>query len=285
MTEEQMSDAQRLNAVNCSGYPFQIAVEQFVESMPHWQGKKWQVLHKEYPWHDNDTNRSGFIDIIINNSNKILVIECKRILDKEWIFLNPITVNNCRNTQVTLTLDNETKNINWIRKNNGLNTRLCMFSVVHKKQESKQKDDNTLNQDKKRFFTIDQIASELVEATDAFAMDKEADYRNYCSQQKFIYYYSVIVTTAKLFTCDFEPSSICKSTGNIPESSQIYPVPYVGYEKKLSTKKYISNKSDEINCSKHAKNHMVYVVNIESFDSFLKEMLYEEYSEFVNYNK
>jgi hypothetical protein len=73
----------RREQVNRTGFPFQIAVAEELRRTQSRHG--WTVLASEVPW------ASGFIDLVIAREDCLAVLECKRALDdqdpQEWIFL------------------------------------------------------------------------------------------------------------------------------------------------------------------------------------------------------
>jgi hypothetical protein len=82
--------------VNASGLLYQLRVESEVQATR--DSHQWQVLAREHPWHNAESGKSGYIDLILDNGpiqrgggGQIrLVIECKRISgDAAWVFLAP----------------------------------------------------------------------------------------------------------------------------------------------------------------------------------------------------
>jgi hypothetical protein len=83
------SDEKLMNLVNTSGFPFQIAISNLVKERKDEHG--WSVFSSEAPWDNPVTGRSGYIDLILQNSHdtQLMVIECKRVRDARWVFLVP----------------------------------------------------------------------------------------------------------------------------------------------------------------------------------------------------
>lgn len=73
--------------INGSGFPFQIAVTDFVKRGK--QDSDCRVLFTEHSWRDSAGEYSGFIDLVVASDifPYIFVIECKRHLDGVWVFL------------------------------------------------------------------------------------------------------------------------------------------------------------------------------------------------------
>jgi len=73
------------DTVNQSGYPLQIAIAHAVKARTNTHG--WRVLYEEHAW--KYEGREGFIDIVLEqeDSQVVLLVECKRPKDGEWVFL------------------------------------------------------------------------------------------------------------------------------------------------------------------------------------------------------
>jgi hypothetical protein len=76
----------QLEVVDRSGYPLQMAIAQAVESSRQAHG--WRVLYEEHSW-KHQRGDHGFLDIVLENDamKVVLLIECKRIQNKEWVLL------------------------------------------------------------------------------------------------------------------------------------------------------------------------------------------------------
>src|ERR1700722_3513847 len=81
-----MTEKPQLKLVNRSGYPLQIAIARAVKQGSGSHG--WTVLYEEHSWKGAD--REGFIDIALEHDNLqvVLIVECKRLQDAEWIFFS-----------------------------------------------------------------------------------------------------------------------------------------------------------------------------------------------------
>ena len=75
--------------VNSSGFPLQIGIEHFVEKTSENHG--WKVLYREHSWNNPESNISGFVDLVLadESGTSIMVVECKRVQNTNWIFLLP----------------------------------------------------------------------------------------------------------------------------------------------------------------------------------------------------
>ena len=82
-----MNASPSLQIANDSGFPLQIAVERHVADTVRTHG--WTVRYSEHSWSNAAEGASGFIDIVLQDSNEttFLVLECKRVRDADWVFL------------------------------------------------------------------------------------------------------------------------------------------------------------------------------------------------------
>jgi hypothetical protein len=117
---------------------------------------------------------------------------------------------------------------------------------------------------------LERIASDLVSATEAYACE-EKGYQAAISDALRMYF-SVIVTTASLKVCSFDPNQITLLDGKI-DQSEFVEVPYVRFRKQLSTRQPTNNPpgSSDRNDLVRAKEHTVFVVNSEAIKDFLLE--------------
>src|ERR1700758_2575075 len=70
--------AQLLEWVNQSGFPFQTALEALIAgTATRW---RWKVTHTEEAWKNGSDDRDGFIDLVVENEPRTvaLIVEAKR---------------------------------------------------------------------------------------------------------------------------------------------------------------------------------------------------------------
>jgi len=81
-----VTDPELLRLANESGFPLQIAIEHVVRQTSAAHG--WQVRHSEHAWHNPADGQSGFIDLVLSDSNGFAyaVVECKRVRNTTWLF-------------------------------------------------------------------------------------------------------------------------------------------------------------------------------------------------------
>lgn len=140
--------------LNSSGFPFQIAVESAIANI-----SGWKVSKREYPWRNNDTKQNGFIDIIAEKNSVTLVIECKRVRDAEWIFLcSPKNMNRSHARFWVNRVEVQKQAIGWYDGQVEPSSPEADFCVV-------------IGQDDRKPL-LENIASELTSATEAFAVEE-----------------------------------------------------------------------------------------------------------------
>jgi hypothetical protein len=75
--------------VDKSGFPLQIGVSHLINTGTKSHG--WCVQYSEHAWRNDADDNAGFIDLVLENKTRqmALVVECKRVQDTSWVFLNP----------------------------------------------------------------------------------------------------------------------------------------------------------------------------------------------------
>ena len=213
--------------VNLSGFPLQIGLKNVIEQTS--LGHGWRVLSEEHPWMHNEANKEGFIDLILaDNVNTFrMIIECKRVRDTEWIFLNPSTdIRSTRHARFWHSLIDEqgshVKVFDWTDIDIYPPTPEAMFCVIP-------------GQDSKSPPMLERVAGDLVNAVEIFAAE-ELSRGKYDNSDFKRFYIPTIVTTAELKICKFDPANISIKDGEIPNDAEFETVPFIRFRKSLSTK-------------------------------------------------
>ena len=183
--------------VNSSGFPLQIGIEHFVKKTS--DGHGWKVLYKEHSWKNPNSNNSGFIDLVLVDElgTSIMVVECKRVQNTNWIFLLPSErQKRRRHARAWVSRSNGDDNVkffDWIDITPDPFSPESMFCVVP-------------GQDKKSRPMLERVTAELIEATEALAIE---DLHLFSNKHDFVrIYLNVIITTADLSLCSFDPHDI-----------------------------------------------------------------------------
>lgn len=252
-----MDDQKLQDFVNQSGFPLQIAISQTVESNTKNHG--WKVLYSEHAW-QQDHGEEGFIDLVLEDQYRtsVLVVECKRVLDTTWVFLQP---NNETSTESTAKLwvsyaNSDKVILGWAEMSNHPTSHQSSFCVVP-------------GQDSKARPMLERNAANLISATAALALEERENFQ--LSPLSVRMYGSVLVTTATLKVCSFDPSNISITDGKINES-QFSEVDFVRFRKQLSSDSLMNNASRPESATElaSAKEHTVFVVNAKALNTFLK---------------
>jgi hypothetical protein len=263
--------------VNRSGFPLQIGIAHLIEHTTKDHG--WRVLYTEHEWSNlfsskPERDKEGFIDIVLENEYRtvVAVIECKRVKDVvDWIFLQPgEELKDEGNTKVLLVAPNQ-------RYPNG--TPYCYhewIDIPDLRPLSPQAAFCVMpGHDHMARPLLERIASELIPATEALA-EEERRFAFHDVSQPFRMYLNIIVTTAKLGVCTFNPLTISLADGTLEPISYAI-IPYVRFRKQLSRNNQILLATPEraasgISFDKqlvNLKEHTVFVVNAEKLIEFL----------------
>jgi len=247
--------------VDSSGFPLQIRIEHLVNSTSSSHG--WKVRYKEHPWRNIDTGSSGFIDLVLidKHSTSSMVIECKRKQDSDWIFLLPSKeLENRRRARVWITKSKSPTGdaFDWADISTEPSTPESEFCAV-------------LGHDNRSRPMIERIAADVIESTEALAYEEN----NLTLDFNYMIYFNIVITTAKLWLCNFDPEDISTDTGIIEENKTNFKnVSYLRFRKSLSTKPVDKLNLAEKNYSNliKAKENTVFVVNSGKFVEFLNNI-------------
>lgn len=243
--------------VNSSGFPLQLGLERLVQETQREHG--WHFLSREHPWRNEIVSGGGFIDLIIENQpqTQAMVIECKRVRDTAWIFLVPnkdIKHRRHANAWLHWKRGPENSYFDWEDLTLDPVSPESEFCVIP-------------GHDPKSRPMLERTAAELIDATEALALE-ERSLSGYGVGPLRIYF-SVIITTAELKVCNFDPVDIDIRSGEI-ENSCFSTVPFVRFRKCLSTRPPMNSKFKNIAELGKATERTVFIVNSGSVLDFLK---------------
>jgi hypothetical protein len=254
-------DIQKLtDTVNQSGFPLQIGVTALVKRTTNQHG--WKVLFLEHSWKNDLNNDSGFVDVVLEDRHRtsVMLLECKRVLDSAWIFLNP---------NPTAKITSHAKA--WLtRYSHDCFTHLCWADLSLNPDSPESEFCVVPGQDSKSKPMLERLSAEVVSATEAIALE-EKDYQAQITDALRMYF-SVIVTTAKLKVCTFAPEKVSLADGKVVDP-KFTDVSFIRFRKQLSTRpaSIPLNVVDGFNTFVRAKEHTVFVVNAEALPKFLLE--------------
>lgn len=219
-----------MSLVNATGFAFQLAVEELVQLSA--DRHKWSVTSREHGWRDQD-DTPRFVDLVLTRGQIHLVVECKRPRDAQWVFLVPDAPKG-RRAELRRHF-----RAAWLRNEetpDGLRaiTSLSDFQLEPTSWESSfcairgasERDQPML----------DRVCAELTSSADAIlsqqlSVDGRSDLKNLMLRDARIWIaVPLIVTTAGLRVCRFDPGSVSTHTGEIPRGvarfEQVHEVRY-----------------------------------------------------------
>lgn len=252
----------QLDSVNRSGYPLQVAIARAVEARRKEHG--WRVLYEEHSW--KSPQGEGFIDIVLEHDNMqvVLLIECKRIQNKEWILLPSDGNRTGRHHARARRVEREDGRVKahfpqWSDEPCDPRTPEAMFCVMPKDA---------------RDPTVERVGADLISAAEALERE-EAPYLDRRGGNSRRLYFCAIVTTAELTLCEFDPGTISLEDGMIPAGARFHKVGAARFTKQLSTRPLsgvpVGLYGEEAYALVKAKERTVFLINTLILDSFLDE--------------
>ena len=189
------------------------------------------------------------------------MIECKRILDGPWLFINSDNdQKNRTRAKAWLTAEsiNSRKWFDWADLQVTPACQEAQFCVMQGK-------------DQKSRPIIERTAANIVSSTEAFATEDRADIINHSDLRIYI---SAIVTTAPLFFCDIPANGISLKNGQ-GDSQSFTPRPFIRLRKQLSTRpptpiQNVTSMMPQLKANQ--KERTVFIVNAEHIVDFLLEL-------------
>jgi hypothetical protein len=250
--------------VNSTGFPLQLGVKRKIEESV--TQHKWIVTSMEHPWQHLESGDTGYADLILKMrcNTQIMVVECKRMLDTEWIFLCPSKSPGTpprqwivSKTWISYVLNKEVKKFGWDGMNIkpvGYRSEFCGIPKM----------------DNKATTMLEKIGSELIDATESIAFQE----KQLCKEGNFLRaYHPIIITTAALKVCKFSPTDI-NETGEITKC-EFEEVPFLRFHKCLGGR--LSDVSQLQDLPDVLKEHerTIHVVNSAHIVGFLRNWEYE----------
>lgn len=251
--------------VNRSGFPLQIAVEDSVARSKKEHG--WTVLHREHAW-QHPAGLKGFSDLILEDRHRssVLVVECKRVLDSDWIFLaeqDPDKTTAMR-LWVNNTADHGKEHTGYFDVRSYPPSFESNFCVVPGSNSS----DRPL---------LERVAADVLFGTESLALEEFP----YLAARKFGFrcYASIIVTTASLHLSQINPTSIDLATGTA-SSQSISPVPWLRFRKQFTPDFAVQpgNLDWSFTDLATAREKVVFVVHATELSGFLKKWSFDSSS-------
>jgi hypothetical protein len=255
-----MNDDKLSEAVNKSGFPLQIGLENLITETGGSHG--WKVIFNEHSWKNPTDGSSGFIDLILEDrfGTSILIVESKRVLETSWVFL----IEDERQLR-------RRHAKSWFMRY--FDSKFTYFGLKELTLEptTPQSQYCVVNgQDPKSKPMLERVAADVVSSIEGFATEEKDLHLK--DREALRMYFGVIVTTAKLKVCSFDPANISIADGKV-QDAKYTEVPYLRFRKQLTShyevpEHYAVGGYQEIS---RAKESTVFVVNAEAIPQFLRD--------------
>jgi hypothetical protein len=247
-----------LKLVNASGFLFQLRVEDEVNKTSSKHHKT--VLAREHRWVDPVTQNEGFIDLILTTgTNGRMVLECKRVIDANWIFPVPVWAKVVTHANIlwSYKIDENRQVAAWDKLELYPESLESSFCIVR-------------GQGEKDKPMLERIASILLRSTECLA-EEEEQYPRSPGLRGIRFYFPIIVTTAKLMIFRYSPSNIDLSSGQIPDG-EFQEVPFLRFTKSMSTRLSSSKLPTTLPESARESQRTVFVMNADSLSTSLLDL-------------
>ena len=244
-----------LNLANSSGFLFQLGVEQVISTSYSSHGKR--IVAREHRWQDLETGVEGFIDLVLTTgTHGKMVLECKRVRDAQWIFLVGEQADMTRKARVLWSGEPSTgkQAIAWDEFNLVPPSLESQFCIVRGQSSGQQP-------------MLERISSIVVRASEALATE-EMQFPREPGRSGYQFYFPVIVTTAELLACKFDPLEIDLLSGELPDAS-FEEVPFVRFTKSLSSAHSSSMPPRDLQESARESQRTVFVISVKKLADVL----------------
>lgn len=255
----EVTDPELLRIANDSGFPLQIALQHLVNGATATHG--WRVCHSEHAWTNPADSQSGFIDLVVRDQHDCanFVIECKRVRNATWLFLNSSGSAKPRRhskSWVTRCRGGQIDKFGWNEVPIDPATQEAQYCAVRGQSTN---DKNTF---------LERVAGELVSSTEALAVE-ERDYHRE-NEDSLRFYFNAIVTTARLKVAEFDPSHLSVTDGTLTDAI-FHEVPFVRVRKQFSMRPANLTQADWLRRDDpdYRRENTVFVINADSLNDFL----------------
>jgi hypothetical protein len=247
-----------LKLVNAAGFLFQLRVEQEIKQTH--REHRWSVLSCEHRWTDPDSHEEGFIDLVLENDEfrSYMVIECKRVgPGTTWVFLVPdASAAAMQRARLLWTYTHSDRSAaDWAE-----------FRVVASPESAF----CTLRgQNEKSRPMLERLAGILLRSTECLANADLQLHRSPSSRSTRIYV-PVIITTADLQICRFDPVSVDLLDGRLPpETAEFESVPFLRFRKSLSSTMQPRTQPSDLTQASAESERTVFVVSAAGIADWL----------------
>lgn len=243
--------------VNSSGFPFQLAVENEIQSIS--SQTQWSIITREHPWRSTSDEAEGFIDLVVGHGTVRLVIECKRPRGGLWVFL----ISDKRQESV------KKFRVCWAhcKPNRPDLVGWNDFDILPTSPESefcviRGQDDNTKP-------LLERLGRYVLSSAEALATE-ELNLIRSTQIDHLRLMVPVIVTSAELKICKLSPEKISVSNGTITDS-EFKTVPWIRFRKSLAVSEVEYSEFNELSEITEKKERSLFVINSSHLTDFLKK--------------
>ncbi len=216
-------------------------------------------MYTEHSWINRQDDQSGFIDIVLQDREAHLIVECKRVKNATWVFIPEDGIAKPRR-QAKAWVSRQGLYFGWHDLWVDPMCSEATYCAVHGQASDG------------RNPMLERICGELVSATEAFATEHVDYYRDPAMPPRR-FYFNVVVTTAELKVAQFQPGDISLKEGTLDKAtSTAQDVPYIRFRKQMSLRErrltfddYKSEVKPNV-----AKENTVFVVRASALLDFLK---------------
>lgn len=191
--------------LNKSGFPFQIALKNVIESARKQNLHDWIVSEQELPWKNEERGTEGYVDLVLEGDSTKLVIESKRVLNNSnWLFLNASDSSEWKAIyDLRVTIDNQTiGHASWQKFFAHPISSMSEFCVIDGKDRS----------------MIEKNVGNLIDAIESFAVKDIQSIQAKKARNEYVeevVYIPVIVTNANLYQSKFKANDVNLDKGKI----------------------------------------------------------------------
>jgi hypothetical protein len=258
------NDEHLTDLVNQSGFPLQMAVEHVVRGLRHDAGEmfSWEVIYREHGWQSPEGD-GGFMDLVLQRGAfgpYVLVLECKRVKEAEWLFLVERGAEQPTNDARIWITNRRTGQLQFSGYFDVVaepRSPVSMFCVLDGGNDS-------------RRSMLERIAAEVCTATEALAEEEQGLPAMAALANKLRMYASVIVTNARLVLSRIDPSDIDLASGKTPTAIHT-EAPWLRFRKQFSDKAAVPADAPTFTQAAKAKEKSVFIVNVSHLSEFLSE--------------
>ena len=246
-------DSTLRDLANASGFVLQLGLEHQIRQTRADHG--WDILSREHPWSSGSS--SGFVDLIIGQGIVRLVIECKRPRDGAWLFLAPAGAPPTRRFRCQWAQGSRDKSdlVGWdefLLAPDSPEADVCIIRGTGEKDRS----------------LLERIVGGLIESFAPLALE-ELNTLAWVDGYNELLHVPVIVTTAKLYLCRYDPQDLHLEDGTLGSAS-FEPVPFVRFRKSLAHSQSPYASIVDIGAIARDKERSVLIVNPTELAPLLK---------------